>query len=84
MAKKTQAEVSERFKKIVANLATQVSPDVIQVELGRLYEEFAAEAETETEVEFWYKCHRASMNLASGMNKWAHEMVEDMLEEEDD
>ena len=68
---------------IVVRLTRKFSPDVIQGELARIYEEYSVAGDSEAEVEFWLKCSRASHNLSSGMNKWAHEMIEDMEEGEE-
>ena len=65
---------------VVVRLTRKFSPDVIQGELARIYEEYSVAGESEPEVEFWLKCSRASHNLSSGMNKWAHEMIEDIEE----
>ena len=81
--KKTQAEELEKLRRIMVRLTRKYSPDVIQGQLANVYDEYSVAGESEAEVEFWLKCHRASANLADGMNKWAHEMVEDMLEEEE-
>lgn len=80
--KKTEVELVAQLIRICKRLVRKFSPDTIQSELGRVYEEYAALSQTEAEVEFWMKCYRASYNLASGMNKWGHEMVEEMMEEE--
>lgn len=78
MAKKTPEQKLER---IVIRLTRKFSPDVIQVALGKAYDEYAAASDSEVIEEFWHKCARASMNLGSGMNKWAHDMIEDLEEE---
>ena len=65
---------------VVVRLTRKFSPDVIQGELARIYEEYSVAGTSEPEVEFWLKCSRASHNLSSGMNKWAHEMIEDIEE----
>ena len=80
--KKTQVEQLARLEQILIRVTRKFSPDTIQGMLGQIYEEYSVVGETEAEVEFWLKCRQASRNLSSGMNKWAHEMVEDMLEEE--
>ena len=80
MARKTE---SQKLASIVVRLTRKFSPDVIQRELARIYEEYSTMGESEPEVEFWLKCSRASHNLSSGMNKWAHEMIEDMEEGEE-
>ena len=79
MAKKLS---ESKLHNIVMRLTWKFSPDVIQGELARIYEEYSVAGESEPEVEFWLKCSRASHNLSSGMNKWAHEMIEDMEEGE--
>ena len=81
MAKKTEAEQLEKLRRIVVRITRKFAPDVIQGQLANVYDEYSAASDSEEEVEFWLKCHRASQNLAGGMNKWAHEMVEDMMEE---
>ncbi len=78
MAKKTP---EQKLANIVIRLTRKFSPDVIQVALAKTYEEYAA-ASDGAEEEFWEKCARASFNLGSGMNKWAHDMIE-ALEEGD-
>ena len=83
MAKKTEAEQLEKLRRIVVRITRKFSPDVIQEQLANTYDEYGAAGESEGEVEFWLKCGRASHNLSGGMNKWAHEMVEEMLEEEE-
>ena len=80
MANKTLAQ---RLASIVVRLTRKFAPDEIQAELGRVYEEYSAAGDSEAEVEFWLKCSRASHNLSSGMNKWAHEMIEDIEEGEE-
>lgn len=80
MAKKTP---EQRLASIVIRLTRKHSPDVIQIALAKTYEEYDAAAPTEIEGEFWMKCSRASFNLASGMNKWAHDMIEELEEEEE-
>ena len=79
MAKNTPAQLAS----IVVRLTRKFAPDEIQAELGRVYEEYSAAGDSEAEVEFWLKCSRASHNLSSGMNKWAHEMIEDIEEGEE-
>lgn len=74
---------STQLVRMVVRLTQKSSPDVIQEELARAYEEYSAAGESEAEVEFWLKCSRASRNLSSGMNKWAHEMIEDIEQEEE-
>ena len=83
MAKKTSAQ---KLDSIVRRLTRKFSPDVIQGALAGWYEDYAAVSKTDAEIEFWLKCSKASKNLSSGMNKWAHEMVEDLeeLEEEEE
>ena len=81
MARKKRSAHS-KLRTIIGRLTRKFSPDTIQVELGKAYEQNSDGSSTELEQEFWEKCSRASFNLASGMNKWAHEMVEDM--EDDD
>lgn len=79
MAKKTS---EQKLYSIVVRLTRKSSPDVIQGELAKVYEEYSAYGDSESEVEFWLKCSKASHNLSSGMNKWAHEMIEDIEEGE--
>ena len=74
---------SQQLASIIIRLTRKYSPDVIQAELARVYEEYSVASQSEDEVEFWLKCSRASYNLSSGMNKWAHEMIEDMEEDEE-
>ena len=80
MARKTE---SQKLTSIIDRLTRKFNPDVIQVELARTYEQYSAEVETEEEVEFWLKCSKASFNLGSGMDKWVHEMIEDIEEGEE-
>ena len=80
MARKIE---SPQLARILNTLTRKYSPDQIQHQLGEVYEEYSAAGESEPEVEFWLKCSRASHNLSSGMNKWAHEMIEDMEEGEE-
>jgi len=79
MARKTQ---KQRLQSIVGRLSRKFRPDQILHELSVLYEEYSAAGATESEVEFWLKCSRATGNLASGMNKWLYETVDE--EEEDE
>ena len=80
MARKIE---SQKLASIVVRLTRKFSPDQIQHELGEVYEEYSTAGDSEPEVEFWFKCSRASHNLSSGMNKWAHEMIEDIEEGEE-
>jgi hypothetical protein len=79
MAKKTSAQ---KLKSIIVRLTRKFSPDVVQLELSKVYEEYSIASQTEQEIEFWFKCARASKNLSGGMNKWAHDMIEDLEEDE--
>ena len=79
--KKTGKQRQEQLARIIYKLTRKYSPDRIQVELAKVYESYSIGSGTESEIEFWYKCSRASFNLSSGMNKWAYEMVEDDEEE---
>ena len=76
MAKNTPTQLAS----IVERLTQKFSPDVIQNELAQVYDKYSTMGDSEPEVEFWLKCGQASHNLSSGMNKWAHEMIEDIEE----
>lgn len=78
MAKKKSQQ--QKLQSIVNRLARKFRPDEILHELSVIYEEYSIASDTETEVDFWLKCGRATGNLSSGMEKWLDEMVE----EEDD
>lgn len=87
MAKKSYKKQITKLASIIGRLTRKFSPDQIQHELANAYELNSIASTTESEVEFWLKCGRASFNLSSGMNKWAHEMVDDLkdeLEEEEE
>lgn len=81
MARKKRSAHS-KLSTIIGRLTRKFSPDTIQAELAKAYDLNSAGSGAEAEGEFWLKCSRASFNLASGMNKWAHEMVEDMEDED--
>lgn len=80
MAKKTSAQ---KLDSIVRRLTRKFSPDVIQASLAGWYEDYAAVSQTDAEIEFWLKCSKASRNLSSGMNKWAHDMLDELEEGEE-
>lgn len=81
---KSKKSKEQRLASIVNRLTRKFSPDMIQAELARVYEEYSIASTTEPEVEFWFKCARASRNLSSGMNKWGHDMVEDLAEDQEE
>ena len=80
MAKKRRYKT--RLTEELVSLTQKYRPDEIQVALGKIYGEYSGGAKSEAEMDFWEKCSKASLNLASGMNKWAFEMLEDQNAEE--
>jgi hypothetical protein len=80
MANKTYTQKKIKLANIVKRLTRKFSPDEIQAELGLAYETNSIVSTTEPELEFWLKCSKASFNLSSGMNKWGHEMWEEINE----
>lgn len=73
----------ERCRMLVGELMNLCAPGVIQKLLAEQYEYLSGMSQMEAEIDFWNKCTQASSNLSSGMNKWAHEML-DILEGGDD
>lgn len=78
MAKKSQ---QDKLYRIIGRLTRKFKPDDILHEMSVRYEEYSIGAKSETEVEFWLKCSRATENLSSGTEKWLNEMVEEQEEE---
>lgn len=83
MAKKSTAHKQKQLASIVRRLTRKFAPGVIQTALAKQYEDLASISKTEAEEEFWFKCQRASQNLASGMNKWAGDMLDELEEGEE-
>lgn len=83
MANKTYVQKKIKLANIIKRLTRKFSPDEIQAELAMAYETNSLVSTTEPEAEFWLKCARASNNLSSGMNKWGHDMIEEVEEGEE-
>lgn len=81
--KRTGAYKAKQLASIVRRLTRKFAPSTIQKALARQYEDLAAASSSEAEYEFWYKCQRASMNLSSGMTKWAGDMLDELEEGEE-
>ena len=82
MSKKPYRKLEKKLASIIGRLARKFSPDQIQHELANTYELHSIASSTEPEIEFWLKCGKASHNLASGMNKWGHDMIDELDEDE--
>lgn len=82
MAKK-KPMTKAQLKKLIDEITRTNAPGVIQEALAVVYAKFSRLSTTEAENDFWFKCARASQNLASGMNKWAGDMIDELEEGEE-
>lgn len=84
MIKRKKKSKHARLVSIINRLARKFRPDEILKELSRVYEEYSIGSPTETEVDFWLKCSRATKNLSSGTEKWIYEMIDEQEENEEE
>jgi len=64
----------------IHELARKFTPGAILKTLAKEYKKYPRKSKTDAEYEFWIKVSRSTANLASGMEKW----VEEWLDEEDE
>lgn len=81
-AKPKRKSQDEKLVSIIRRLTRKFAPGVIQEALGDEYERLSGYAR-DPEYMFWEKCQRASHNLASGMNKWAQQLLDELEEGEE-
>ena len=75
MARIRKVIPSKHLVILMQEICDKNTPDKIQAALAGVYGRYSGKSRGKSEAWFWYKCHRASTNLASGMRKW---IVEDL------
>lgn len=78
-----KASSQSKLVGIISKLSRTYRPSEVLAELSTIYEEYSAASKSESEVDYWLKCSRATANLSSGTEKWLYEFI-DELEEDDD
>lgn len=84
MSKANKKTQHAKLVSIVNRLSRKFRPSEILAELSVVYEEYSAASDTEAEVDYWLKTSRACKNLSSGTEKWLHEMIDELDEENED
>lgn len=84
MAKKKKKTKKQKIRKssisTLVQLCREFSPDSLLKVMAKEYKKYPSLSRSEAEHEYWIKVSRSSANLASGMEKWLNEMID----EEDD
>lgn len=74
--KRTQKSVSELRGKLLP-LLKSAAPHIILGIMSREYGTYMRKSRSDAEHEFWLKATRSSGNLASGMEKWLDEWMDE-------
>jgi len=72
------------LQRALERLSKKFSPDTMLVELGKIYEKNMAESVEDAEYDYWEKCAKAVLNLASGMHKWGTELLDELEDEKEE
>lgn len=67
----------DEVEKVIRKVVETATPHTILGAINKIYKKYPSLSRSAAEQEFWIKCERSTGNLASGMEKWLEEMIDE-------